>query len=222
MSRMTKDPRSLGAIELGLEDSFHFWCSGCGNCCRGRTNDIADTNIFLSGPDVARISSFLGVSSREVLEKYALAYMDEELGLTVYRLRARLDGSCSLLRGGRCTVYPARPRTCALYPLGRGMFFKLHKWEIVFDTCRYSLNQDREPNYKCGKEAIYTVSDWLAQNGVPEDDEADKAWYERLTKLSMAGKDVKAADKPQFLTNALATLYFEWEMECDQEKSETQ
>jgi hypothetical protein len=69
MSSFKQDPLSLGAQNIKIEDSFHFHCNGCGNCCRGRSNLISGTEIFLSGPDVWRIMEHTKLTFEELLEK---------------------------------------------------------------------------------------------------------------------------------------------------------
>ena len=146
MSGFTENPISLGAKNIGIDDTFHFHCSGCGNCCRGRNNLITGTEIFLTGPDVWRIMDYTKLTFEELLNKSINIKLDPEIGLNLCSLKFRYDGSCIFLRKGKCMVYDERPRTCALYPLARAILFQQNGEKITYDKNEYMINNTTRIN----------------------------------------------------------------------------
>lgn len=206
MSRITQDPKTLGAHKIELNESFVFDCQACGNCCRGRTNSISGTDVFLSGPDVQRISRALKLPVSDMIDKYIVTYNDPQLSLTVCRLRIRLNGSCRLLEHGKCAVYGSRPRTCALYPLGRSISFEVKGNKYYKDE--YVINE-KEPGYQCGRSSSYTVREWLEQNKIPLEDLEDRKWHQRLLELSQVARRTHTSLR-QFQKQAFDQLYTNW------------
>lgn len=84
---------------LKPEDKFVFQCQMCGNCCRNRSE-----SILLSGADTFRIAKQLEMSVPATIDKYTTFGIGKDSKLPLLYLRERLDGSCSLLRKGKCTV----------------------------------------------------------------------------------------------------------------------
>ena len=119
---------------LQPNDTFTFSCDMCGNCCRNR-----DEPILMTGADIFRIAKGLGISTLEVLFKHTRGYIGDTTHLPVAVLKERLDGSCSFLRKGKCTIQAFKPTPCALYPLGRMYDERDKKF--------YYFNQP----YSCGK-----------------------------------------------------------------------
>lgn len=85
--------------------AFSYECRACGRCCR-------DKVIPLNPYEIARIAEHLGVTTTA-----ALASFTDSGGAA---LRTKDDGRCTFFdEGSGCTVHPARPLACRLYPLGR-------------------------------------------------------------------------------------------------------
>jgi uncharacterized protein len=98
------------------DDSFCFRCHpeiDCFNtCCR-------DITIFLNPLDVQRMRKALGISSTEFLEKYTIQLVSEVAGMPAVVLKMTEDDEkkCPFVTPQGCSVYPARPYSCRLYPL---------------------------------------------------------------------------------------------------------
>ena len=94
--------------EFVLERSapFSYECGGCSRCCRGKV-------IPLTPYEVARIAEHLGTTTTEALERWTTRGGSA--------LAARADGACVFLGEQGCSVHPARPLACRLYPLGRSI-----------------------------------------------------------------------------------------------------
>jgi uncharacterized protein len=95
-------------------------CRTCGHCCMVMAP-------MLTGRDMNRLVSHLGVSRKELIDKH-LEPSKEDKGYTTKEL------PCPFLKDMQCTVYDARPDTCRSYP-------HLHKHEFrsrlmqVIDNC---------------------------------------------------------------------------------------
>lgn len=91
-------------FELDRDAPFSYECRACKRCCRGK-------HIPVNPYEVARLAEHLGTTTTAVLAR------DTEVGGAI--LRRREDDTCIYLGEHGCTVHPARPLACRLYPLGR-------------------------------------------------------------------------------------------------------
>jgi Fe-S-cluster containining protein len=94
-----------------LSDVMPLTCSREGTCCRAAL-------IHITPWEVAVLARATGHSPRSFRDRHTVQ------GGTVLRFGTDLDGAggrhCDLYRDGTgCTVHPARPLACRLYPLGR-------------------------------------------------------------------------------------------------------
>lgn len=87
------------------EEAFAFRCAACSRCCHHK---VIQTNPY----EIAQLAAFKGVSAREFRELWT----EDGAGTTLARTEADV---CVFLGEAGCTVHPARPLVCRLYPLGR-------------------------------------------------------------------------------------------------------
>lgn len=80
-------------------------CTACANCCR-------HSIVSVSLADIARIASYLGLSSETAIPLYTDPDRDHPTGRT---LRTTADG-CIFLDGNLCIIYDARPTACRDFP----------------------------------------------------------------------------------------------------------
>ena len=89
-------------------------CTGCSACCR----DMGG-KVVLDPYDVYRLNASAGYSFEGLLAGPAVLSVADGLVLPVLNMDGP-DGACRFLgEDGRCTVHPARPGICRLFPLGR-------------------------------------------------------------------------------------------------------
>lgn len=196
MSSFKQDPVTIGAKKIGLDDIFQFRCAACGNCCRGRNNIISGTSVYLSGPDIWRIMDYSKLTFDELLEKHIIVSLDPDLKINTCSLRFKYSGSCTFLKKGTCSIYEARPRTCALYPVGRTTLYTKTKRGIEFYGNEYLIN-GAEPDYECDfmSNDTYTVSEWITKNGVPINDVEDIEWFGKMSEYSDKANRRKLKDE---------------------------
>jgi Fe-S-cluster containining protein len=101
-----------------------FKCLGCSKCCRGLLVPVVRLDLarWLSSGLYWLAALVVRVEGPQALRA----------GSTfVYALPKRSDGSCLLLQGLRCSIYPFRPMVCMLFPFAysaRRDDLGLHPW----------------------------------------------------------------------------------------------
>lgn len=86
-------------------DALRFACqTGCTKCCRKRGF------IYLSPDDLARAARFLGMSEADFEAKYVIRYRN------LLRFRKPPAAQCHFLTSEGCSIHPAKPTQCRLYP----------------------------------------------------------------------------------------------------------
>ncbi len=189
---------------MTIDDSFAFSCNLCGNCCRWDAGGGVSDNL-LSGADIIKMAAHLGMTPGAFAGRYGCAVYDPALKLRVIKLKKNPDGSCILLREGRCIAYPARPRTCALFPLVRGYSFALDDGGLASIAEEYFSLSSPAPAHECGCDKLLRVREWLEQNGAPISDEADRRWYTKLWRHYTQAIDIPLSD--ELLNLAFNDLY---------------
>ena len=98
-----------------VEENEHirFRCMRCATCCRHVRG-----SVVIEGLDAYRLAQHLKMEVADFISQYADPFLlDEQLWYPIFSLRVKgNDDSCIFLKGSRCTVQDAKPRTCRLYP----------------------------------------------------------------------------------------------------------
>jgi uncharacterized protein len=89
---------------LGEEIESQIDCTQCANCCRVAEAGVKDR-------DIEKLAKFIGVSRAEFLRDYTQRNDANEL-----ILKRTTETGCVFLEGKLCSVYEARPRSCANFP----------------------------------------------------------------------------------------------------------
>ena len=147
---------------LGPNDTFQFTCRECGACCRNRT-----TPIMLTGLDIYRMAKGLNIDAYEALARFTSGYVGDVSHAPIVILRERLDGSCSLLRKGKCMVHSFKPIACAVHPLGRYVNLATKESGYIRQSggCTGAVD---------GR--VWTLDEWLDTWGLKELDAPSLAW----------------------------------------------
>lgn len=102
------------------KDCFQFDCHPgvpCFNaCCR-------DLNQFLTPYEILRLKRHLNMDSGSFLVRYTQSHMGPTTGLPIITLKPGPgnDHPCPFVSPQGCRVYEARPASCRIYPLMRGV-----------------------------------------------------------------------------------------------------
>jgi hypothetical protein len=185
------------------DDTFKFECKMCGDCCRSR-----EESIMLTGYDIFKVSKALDLEPVKFINKYTEWYIGSSSNLPVVILKERQDGSCPLLRKGKCMVQEDKPIVCAIYPLGR-MFIAGEEEDFGYFQQPFSCG------FKNGKE--HTLKEWLDKFKVYDWDEASILWAKTIARCAMAMQDTHQ-DTPLFagiLSVLLNVFYIAYDIEKD-------
>ena len=98
---------------------FRFRCTECGECCR---NVEKEDKILLSAVDIYRAAKYLNLEVQTFIGMHCELVPGGESMLPLLVMKQRLDGSCTFLRKGKCTIHDAKPIPCSVFPLGRMLF----------------------------------------------------------------------------------------------------
>ena len=86
-----------------------FKCQHCGECCRN-----VSAQINLSIADLNRICQFLKCEIEQIMPKIGIVPFLSENNNFYYELGLNLP--CQFRKNERCTIYPARPLNCRMFP----------------------------------------------------------------------------------------------------------
>lgn len=172
------------------KDQFTFSCRQCGACCRN-----IEGCVMVESLDAYRLARYLRAKGEPIegIEDFLFRYCEPEPlteeGFPIYMLKTKApNSSCIFLTDGRCSVYPARTRTCRIYPLTVGPGERGRDFE-------YCLCLDRHQSHFTGSRV--SVKDWLYQNFKREDKEYVKREYEIATELGKLMRAIDAAFQRQ-------------------------
>jgi len=165
---------------IGIDDTFHFKCRGCGKCCKNRED------IMLTARDLFNIAKKLGMTTVAVMDKYCDRYIGGSSRIPIVRLQPRgVNNVCPLLGDKKCLVHDGpKPVVCALFPIGRIKMNKNCKEDGI------APNLPTETSYvfmdpSCGSyNRKHTVRSWLEKFGIPVEDVFYDKWNELVMYLS--------------------------------------
>ena len=135
------------------KDQFTFSCRQCGACCRN-----IEGCVMVESLDAYCLARYLRAKGEPIegIEDFLFRYCEPEPlteeGFPIYMLKTKVpNGSCIFLTDGRCSVYPARTRTCRIYPLTVGPGERGRDFE-------YCLCLDRHQSHFTGIDEIESLA----------------------------------------------------------------
>ena len=96
-------------IKISYGEKAQVTCLRCGRCCHG-------PNVSLTVFDLCRMAKFMGVDWRELRGRYVKVLIADVIPVPLLQ---SMNGLCVFLVMSdkpTCTIYPARPMKCRLYP----------------------------------------------------------------------------------------------------------
>jgi len=108
-----------------FDEGLRFKCTGCGKCCTGSPG-----YVFLSLPDMERISQYFGLSPKEFAKKYT-RQVDGQYAL----LDANNSEDCLFLKNKQCSIYEVRPIQCKTFPWWIHNLRNSKDWEEAKERC---------------------------------------------------------------------------------------
>lgn len=105
-------------------------CEGCCDCCKG----MGDT-VVLDPLDVFRLSVYLKKEPEKLLER-EMAFDVFDGNILPHLCMTGAEEQCVFLNSeGRCSIHPARPGFCRLFPLGRYYENNSFKYFLQIHEC---------------------------------------------------------------------------------------
>ena len=136
-----------------VEENEHirFRCARCAACCRH-----VKGSVVIEGLDAYRLARHLGMETADFMSQYTDPFiLDEQIWYPIFSLRVKgNEDSCIFLKGSRCTVQDAKPRTCRLYP------FWVEPNEPDGTTFSYHICFEHRHH---PKGSLVRVKDWMDQ-----------------------------------------------------------
>lgn len=103
---------------------LRFECQpGCTACCQRRGF------VYLTETDIAHAAAFLGVTAAVFEKRYI--YRTRNLR----RLRIPRGGECRFLRADGCSIHPAKPTQCRIFPLWPELTKSRREWRKTAAWC---------------------------------------------------------------------------------------
>ncbi len=113
-------PRAI----LGAMETVQFTCQrGCTRCC-----DVPGY-VYLSEDDLRRAAAFLNLPPEEFERRYV--YRTKHL----LRLRKPYGKQCHFLEKEGCSIHPAKPTQCRLFPFWPELLESRHAWTRAAQSC---------------------------------------------------------------------------------------
>jgi uncharacterized protein len=124
-----------------MAEALRFECQpGCTECCRQKGF------VYLTDADLPRMADFLGLTVQEFARRYVYRTRNR------IRLRVPRDANCYFLREGGCSIHPAKPTQCRIFPYWPELLESRREWR---KTARYCPG--------IGKGPLVQISDARAQ-----------------------------------------------------------
>lgn len=136
-------------------ETFGFTCHACSRCCHHKK---IQTNPY----EIAVMADHLGMSTSEFRARWTQDGEGTALSQTD-------EGACVFLGERGCTIHPARPLVCRLYPLGRHRSGEGSESWVRVEPHPQSLGEFTMEG---------TIADYLAQQGAQPFIEAADAYVD--------------------------------------------
>ncbi len=114
-----------------MPEGLRFECQpGCTECCRQQGF------VYLTDADLARAAAFLGMTAAAFERKYVYRTRNR------MRLRVPRDAQCHFLLDGGCSIHPAKPTQCRIFPFWPELVESRREWR---KTARYCPGMGKGP-----------------------------------------------------------------------------
>ncbi len=107
-----------------MAQALRFECQpGCTECCRQRGF------VYVTEADVSRMAEFLGIT-RSAFERQYVYRTQHRM-----RLRTPRETRCHFLRGEGCSIHPAKPTQCRIFPFWPELVESRREWNKASRYC---------------------------------------------------------------------------------------
>ncbi len=114
-----------------MAQALRFECQpGCTACCTQRGF------VYLTESDLARAAEFVGMTAAAFERRYVYRTSKR------MRLRVPREAQCHFLREGGCSIHPAKPTQCRIFPFWPELVESRREWK---KTARYCPGMGKGP-----------------------------------------------------------------------------
>ena len=114
-----------------MPEGLRFECQpGCTACCEQKGF------VYLTEEDIPRMARFLAITPAAFERRYVYRTKSRR------RLRVPRDSRCSFLRDGGCSIHPAKPTQCRIFPFWPELLESRREW---LKTARYCPGMGKGP-----------------------------------------------------------------------------
>jgi hypothetical protein len=107
-----------------MQPRLRFQCQpGCTACCEQRGF------VYLTEADLERVAAFTGMTAAEFERKYVYRTAKR------MRLRTPRGKHCPFLAGGGCSIHPAKPTQCRIFPFWPEIASSRREWRKTAKYC---------------------------------------------------------------------------------------
>jgi uncharacterized protein len=107
-----------------MSQGVRFQCQrGCTECCR------QPGFVHLTEQDIVRAASFLGMTRESFERRYVYRTRNQR------RLRTPQQGRCHFLRPDGCSIHPAKPTQCRIFPFWPELVESRREWDRTARYC---------------------------------------------------------------------------------------
>ena len=107
-----------------MPEGLRFECQpGCTACCEQKGF------VYLTEADLVRAAQFLGIRPAAFERKYVYRTRNRR------RLRVPVNSQCSFLRDGGCSIHPAKPTQCRIFPFWPELVDSRREWRKTAGYC---------------------------------------------------------------------------------------
>jgi len=117
-------PEDSPAFHAPAARELRFQCQpGCTNCCN------VQGYVYLTEENLLQAARYLGLAPEEFERKYV--YRTRRL----LRLRKPRNSQCHFLLESGCSIHPAKPTQCRLFPFWPELVKSAHAWKVAARRC---------------------------------------------------------------------------------------
>jgi Fe-S-cluster containining protein len=107
-----------------MAQGLRFECQpGCTECCTQKGF------VYLTEADLARAAAFLGMTAARFERRYVYRTRRK------LRLRVPREAQCYFLRQGGCSIHPAKPTQCRIFPFWPELVESRREWRKTAGYC---------------------------------------------------------------------------------------
>jgi uncharacterized protein len=134
-----------------MSEGLRFECQpGCTACCEQKGF------VYLTEADLPRAAKFLGMTPAAFEQKFVYRTKKQ------MRLRVPRDAQCSFLREGGCSIHPAKPTQCRIFPFWPEQLESRREWK---KTAKYCPGMGKGPLIQIGPARLQAQE---MRDGYPE------------------------------------------------------